>query len=115
MDLFLPYKNTIATALRSNNINKSINETASHQRIMFSLHDFQETRASLVISDDLIKIATAMKVQPIKEQIIGHHPDFKYLKHTGKTEKHNIVSVFIDIKGSTNLFKRYSPDRKSVV
>lgn len=35
------------------------------------------------------------------------HPDFDHLKFTENFEYHNIVSVFIDIKGSTNLFDVY--------
>lgn len=38
---------------------------------------------------------------------LGIHPDFAHLKNSDDTEKHYIVSVFIDIKGSTNLFKEY--------
>ena len=38
---------------------------------------------------------------------LGVHPSFAHLKGTDKTENHWIVSVFIDIKGSTNLFKDY--------
>jgi adenylate cyclase len=42
---------------------------------------------------------------------LGQHPDFVHLKGTEDVEYHNIVSVFIDIKGSTNLFKKYDlPD-----
>lgn len=41
------------------------------------------------------------KVQRYPEEI-GVHPDFKYLEE-GQTENHYIVSVFIDIKGSTKL------------
>ena len=38
------------------------------------------------------------------------HPDFKHLKGTINTEQHYIVSVFIDIAGSTNLFRSYDLD-----
>lgn len=38
---------------------------------------------------------------------IGLHPDFKHLKGTEKQERHYIVSVFVDIKGSTNLNDSY--------
>lgn len=43
-------------------------------------------------------------------QGLGQHPDFAYLKDSGNIELHYIVSMFIDIKGSTNLFKKYRPD-----
>jgi adenylate cyclase len=38
---------------------------------------------------------------------IGVHPDFQHLKGRDDTEMHYVVSVFIDIKGSTNLHKEY--------
>lgn len=38
---------------------------------------------------------------------LGIHPDFKHLKYTDDIEYHYIVSVFIDIQGSTNLHKEY--------
>ncbi len=38
---------------------------------------------------------------------IGQHNDFKHLKGTDQTEMHYIVSVFIDIAGSTNLHRGY--------
>ncbi|NNV53868.1 adenylate/guanylate cyclase domain-containing protein [Limnovirga soli] len=38
---------------------------------------------------------------------LGLHPDFKHLKNSDETENHHIVSLFIDIQGSTNLFKKY--------
>lgn len=43
----------------------------------------------------------------LKEAKIGLHPDFKDLKGTNETTNHYIVSIFIDIHGSTNLFKKY--------
>jgi class 3 adenylate cyclase len=38
---------------------------------------------------------------------LGLHPDFKHLKGTDDIEYHYIVSVFIDIQGSTRLHTRY--------
>lgn len=52
-------------------------------------------------------LAQVMNVSPNTSNTIGEHPDFAYIKGTDKTENHNITSVFIDIKGSTNLHKNY--------
>lgn len=41
-------------------------------------------------------------------QKLGSHPDFEHLKGTNDIENHYIVSTFIDIKGSTNLYKKYN-------
>jgi len=44
------------------------------------------------------------------DQKLGEHPDFKYLKDTLGSEYHYITSVFIDIKNSTGLFRKYDPN-----
>lgn len=41
---------------------------------------------------------------------LGAHPSFNNLKGTRDTENHYIVSMFIDVRNSTGLFKKYSPD-----
>ena len=43
------------------------------------------------------------------EEKLGAHPSFLHLKHGDKSEYHYIVSMFIDIKNSTGLFKKYDP------
>lgn len=40
---------------------------------------------------------------------LGSHPDFSYLKTANTTEHHYITTMFIDIKNSTALFKKYYP------
>ena len=44
------------------------------------------------------------------EEKLGAHPSFNYLKNSDKTEYHYIVSMFIDVKNSTGLFKKYDSD-----
>ena len=39
----------------------------------------------------------------------GAHPDFSHLKQTNGIEYHYITSMFVDIKNSTALFKKYNP------
>ena len=39
----------------------------------------------------------------------GQHPDFSHLKSTGSHEYHYITSMFIDIRNSTGLFRKYDP------
>jgi class 3 adenylate cyclase len=50
---------------------------------------------------------SVLKIEALTDAQLGLHPDFKHLKKTDNTEHHYIVSVFIDIQGSTNLFKEY--------
>ncbi len=44
------------------------------------------------------------------EEKLGAHPSFSHLKNSDQSEYHYIVSMFIDIKNSTGLFKKYDPD-----
>jgi len=39
----------------------------------------------------------------------GAHPDFIHIKENNTVEYHNITSMFIDIKNSTGLFRKYEP------
>lgn len=72
---------------------KSLNETED-KRLFRSLNDLTE------ISGE----KTHYNQKP------GEHPDFIHLKDGQSTENHYITSVFIDIKNSTSLFKKYYPD-----
>lgn len=39
---------------------------------------------------------------------LGNHPDFAKLRHTSNTEKHWIISAFVDVKKSTQLYNRFT-------
>lgn len=56
------------------------------------------------------ELITLMQNVQIEQATIGVHPDFQYLKGTDGTAMHYIVSVFIDIQGSTALHKEYELD-----
>ncbi|HEY8660106.1 MAG TPA: adenylate/guanylate cyclase domain-containing protein [Hanamia sp.] len=51
----------------------------------------------------------------LREAKLGLHPDFRHLKGTSEVEYHYIVSVFIDIKGSTNLHREYNLEEIYVI
>lgn len=44
------------------------------------------------------------------EEKLGAHPSFSHLKNTDRSEYHYIVSMFVDVRNSTGLFKKYDPD-----
>ena len=44
------------------------------------------------------------------EEKLGAHPSFKHLKDNNTSEYYYIVSMFIDVRNSTGLFKKYDPD-----
>jgi class 3 adenylate cyclase len=67
-----------------------------------------ETRQFGLKQDSALNgITSTFNLPGIKPGKLGEHPDFIHLKNTDNTEYHYITSVFIDIKGSTNLFKKY--------
>ena len=76
---------------------KSKNELFTEQR---NFSKSNQLNAGLPISN--ILHPTIMETAEI-----GLHPSFKHLKGTSNTENHYIVSVFIDIAGSTKLFGEY--------
>ena len=117
MKVFQPYKDIIASALnndRANLFEKSLNESYRETK-MFSLNDYERSKLSLSKPHDLELMALQMGVKVITNQQVGHHPDFVHLKGTKNREYHNIVSVFIDVKGSTNLYKKYDNDTVFII
>lgn len=125
MEPFFEYQNIIEKALNRNEIRKSVNlsesRTFSGLSIpssaleKYTMNDYVTNRSQLSLSTDLIAIANKMGVIPLRNQVIGHHPHFSHLKGTTNTEKHYIISAFIDIKGSTNLFKKYDEETNMII
>lgn len=64
------------------------------------------------IAPSMVNLSESLNKHIDYGQQLGLHPDFKLLKGTGIIEEHYIVSTFIDIKGSTNLFKKF--DKQTV-
>lgn len=56
------------------------------------------------------ELNTIMQNVQVEHATIGVHPDFQHLKGNDETEMHYIVSLFIDIQGSTALHKEYELD-----
>ncbi|UUW08954.1 hypothetical protein NLG42_22995 [Flavobacterium plurextorum] len=122
METFLKYQNIIEKALNRNEIHKNLNEsvrfsdqTKAVALEKYTMSDYISNRSELSLSTDLTAIAKSMGAIARNNQIIGHHPDFTYLKGTSNTEKHYIISAFIDIKGSTNLFKKYDEETNMII
>lgn len=80
--------------LQSTPVNK---KQLIHEQKIFSDHVHLNTQP----------LGAILKTSDLSDEKVGLHPDFKHLKGTDGTEFHYIVSVFIDIQGSTNLFKEY--------
>lgn len=81
-----------------------------------TLADVYQNKKKLINEQRAFSNSMHFSVQPIGSILngvqletakLGMHPDFIHLKGTDDTEYHYIVSVFIDIQGSTNLHKKY--------
>lgn len=57
-------------------------------------------------------IANLFGIRSYQRPVLVPHPDFAYLKQSEHmTEEHYIVSLFVDVKGSTNMFKRLTKEQ----
>lgn len=59
------------------------------------------------ISPSMVTLSESINKHIDYGQHLGLHPDFGYLKGTEDTEDHYIVSTFIDIMGSTALYRKF--------
>lgn len=111
MNIYDDYLGSIRNLMSSNssiNENKYRNFTGlGGNEDHFEKAEVQQKEQRLLPS--LETFAKELGVTPNLNQPLGLHPDFSHLKNTERIEKHYIVSMFIDIKGSTNLFRHYDP------
>tara|TARA_B100001245_G_C22885193_1_gene425857 strand:+ start:237 stop:1247 length:1011 start_codon:yes stop_codon:yes gene_type:complete len=119
MNIYQDYLDNIQLAMRSGKKRKMYTESfdsfgGNIQKGLSAINLAQK------ISDDsllpsLNELATEIGSTPNFNQKLGLHPDFSHLKGTNDTEKHYIISTFIDIKKSTDLFKKYLPEAVLIV
>lgn len=120
MKIYEDYLKTIKTAISADKkvisksgLSRSFSNESMNTRInLSSLNEIVPQKRLLPSLDVLAK---ELGLIPNFNQQLGLHPDFAYLKGTDKTENHYIVSVFIDIKGSTNLFSKYEPETVLII
>ncbi|MDB5129814.1 adenylate/guanylate cyclase domain-containing protein [Mucilaginibacter sp.] len=123
MDIYSSYADNIRSAIANDRKSGNIN-LSNFSGIAGVRNDFQkaETRTRLLSETQQVRplsslqnIVNELGLHPNFNQQLGLHPDFAHLKNTGNIEKHYIHSMFIDIKGSTHLFKRYEPETVLVI
>lgn len=104
INIFQKITNTILTEslkkeIQNNNILEGFGcESAREQ--LFSESMLLEEMESFNLKYELRE---ALKKEAKYSETIGDHPDFLHLRDSQNTENHHIVSVFVDIKGSTKL------------
>lgn len=111
MNIYTDYINQIKTIMadgRYINENRGRGIYGVDKTRLFSLSDFKTKIANNQLLPSMKKFAVELNKQPDFTIALGAHPDFKHLKNTNSFEYHYAVSIFIDIKGSTNLFKKYN-------
>jgi adenylate cyclase len=114
MKIFEDYLSTVKAAMtadpKSRNLNENWNNASGELRKGFSATALNAAVPEKRLLPSLETFASELGLQPNFDQKLGLHPDHTHLKHTDNIENDYIVSMFVDIKGSTNLFKRYAPE-----
>lgn len=119
MEIYTDYIATIRSAMKADPSASAINESyrpGEHRSTKsFSYEELNSRIPKGKLQPGLELFSQELGLAPNFDQRPGLHPDFAYLKHTNSVENHYIVSMFVDIKGSTNLFRRYTPETVLVI
>jgi len=119
MNIYRDYLDTIEKALHSEKEERMYDESMRdyQKRVKkdFTFQDFKNQVSETTLLPSLENFSQELGLQPNFNNQLGLHPDFAHLKYSKGTESHYIVSMFIDIKGSTNLFKRYTPETVMII
>lgn len=113
MKLYQNYIDEIKGAL-SGNLSAYTDDSRSIKKGLDSYDGIYDKDKGITLNvqpnQSLVPLMRAVGKTEIKNQRLGEHPDFAHLKNTNRTEYHYITSVFIDIKNSTGLFRKYPTD-----
>jgi class 3 adenylate cyclase len=119
MKIYDDYLDTIKTAISSDKKYRSKFSALSANEVniekAFSYANLNESVPQKRLLPSLSALANELGLAPNFDQQLGLHPDFAHLKGTDNIENHYIVSLFIDIKGSTNLFSKYEPETVLII
>jgi hypothetical protein len=110
MNIFNPYLNVIKKAVDKDP--KKMTRMYSSNQVDFDMSYIQNLRNELPgleklnESVQLIQGISAPALTTLPK--LGSHPDFENLRGTTNTENHWIITGFIDVKKSTQLFNRFT-------
>lgn len=113
MNIYSDYKKELRGLLESSKSDHIIKGLGSFSSRPVFLNESKDSLGSINFNKPKSSLQSFSGLQGLEssyDQVLGEHPDFKHLKGTDNTEYHHIVSVFIDIKNSTQLFGKYSPE-----
>lgn len=120
MNIYKDYLETIKLAMSADrksgvSVSEGLNGFDGSFEKSFSYRNFLDKVPEKALLPSLDEFSREVGLHPNFNQQLGLHPDFAHLKKSEETENHYIVSVFIDIKGSTNLFRKYNPETVLII
>lgn len=113
MNIFDSYSQQLRNTINNKGrINKSLSEeyrnfSGPDNTAELKAKTIGSVRLKMEPESSLLTLNQFVSTYDSKDALVGMHKDFRYLKGTDQTENHYITSVFIDIKGSTNLNDTY--------
>lgn len=110
---YQPYISALREVLKESSFQKGFEKGYTESR-NFSAEEVQAKRHQDIIQNletqpNIQSLATILGL-PVRAPRTGDHPDFAHIRQTGKYERHYIVSMFMDVKNSTALFRRYDEE-----
>jgi adenylate cyclase len=108
-DYLKPIREAMAADSKSGRMNENLSFSGTNLIKGMEYKAFNQQVPEKRLLPNLADFARELGLTPNFDQKLGLHQDFAHLKHSEKLEEHYIVSMFVDIKGSTNLFKKYTP------
>ncbi|MFD2529159.1 hypothetical protein [Polaribacter marinaquae] len=112
MSIFNPYLDVIKKAIdkdpKQNNIRLFSEQPESDFDTSYikALRNELPGLEKLNESSRLVKGLNALEIENLPR--LGNHPDFADLRNTSDTEKHWIISAFVDVQKSTQLHNRFT-------
>lgn len=110
--LYQPYLNEIERAINlSSNRSFSLSSSSKKDLVKAILSESKELQPKT----GLHELATLVGINEVRKPVKGDHPDFAHLRIKGGFDYHYIVSMFIDVKGSTQFHKKYSLEQIALI
>ena len=114
MGIFDPYKSVIRKAVENDKLFEKVqlSQSGSAKSINESIKNLRAELPSLEYYNATIKSSNGITGSSSVAGFpnLGDHPDFSYLRGTDESVGHWIITGFIDVKGSTRLFNKFSKE-----
>ncbi len=118
MKIYEDYLLTIADAMKTGSSTLNFTGGLQERKTIQKRFNYEELNRRIPrnqLQPGLKEFAKELGLVANFDQRLGLHPDFAYLKTSSTTENHYIISMFVDVKGSTNLFRKYPPETVLVI